>query len=222
MSSAMAEIEREKLIHDLFGCFSATYDEHMLRTNHVAVQTVLLQKLEKYIGHKVLDIACGTGTIAAILQSLKKCHYTGVDFQTSMLECAEQKGYNQRAVVFQKLNVHHLDQLHEQYDTVICAFGLYWFCEPHVVVNKMRSRLRERGYAVILEERFFEHCEPLPTFNQHGGYLKRLAELENYLGVQQLKQLFIANHFTYVEEMAIAIDERHELVGLVWSKNGLP
>lgn len=207
---------REQHIRELFGRFSASYDEHMHSTNHVQVQTTLLHALHPYIGEHILDIACGTGLLGEIVSEMKPCQYTGIDFQPDMLQIAKKRLTGNAQHSLHEIDAHQLAALPGTYDTILCCFGFYWFQSPHIVAQQMSRKLTKHGHILVCEERFFDDQSTRPAFAERGHDHAELAALEHYTGVEFFDQLFTPHDIHCTHELALPIDQRHELVGKVF------
>ncbi len=58
-----------------------------------------LEQLQLQSGSKVLDVGCGTGRTACLLQKLYNCQVTGIDLRPKMIEKAKQRAEHESANV---------------------------------------------------------------------------------------------------------------------------
>lgn len=212
----MNAMNKYEEIKDLFGKFSSNYDQHMFTTNHTNAQKQTLNKIKEFIGANICEIACGTATISKfIIETGFAKTITLIDYQADMLKLAETKLSPNPNLKFLNMDVHELHKLNLEFDTIICSFGFYWFENPQTVIANIKQKLKKGGCVILLEENFFANCETLPIFAQGNDDLKRLGALENYLGIENIKKMFLAQNLVCLHEHRVAIDEKHEIVGMV-------
>ena len=200
-------------IKELFGKFSKDYDKHMESTNHIKVQYQILDKFLPKIRGKVLDIATGTGTIAKYIIEHTNCEVYGIDYNKRMIENAKKKA---RGVKFEVGDVHQLPYEDKKFDVVLCSYGFYWFKDIEKVILEIKRVLKPRGLFILLEEEF-NKGDPKPRFSTYRqDYLKQLANLENYIGVNSLKRELSGLGFELIDEIKLPVDELHDTVGMLY------
>jgi SAM-dependent methyltransferase len=101
---------------------------------------------------RVLDVACGTGTVALRLAA-EGFTVVGVDGVAYLVEVARSKG---RARLGTHPTFHHLDFAHEPlpgagtFDVLVSMHTLYWHADPRRLLEACRRALRPGGYAIFL------------------------------------------------------------------------
>ena len=101
-------------------------------------------------GLNVLDIACGTGTVAARL-AREGYRVVGLDSVEHLVAVARRRYGQSGAIVF-----HHLDLARHPvpeagtFDVVVSMHTLYWHPDPPGVLNACRSALRPGGHGIFL------------------------------------------------------------------------
>ena len=83
---------------------------------------------------------------------------------------------------------------------------------------EIKRVLKTNGTAIVLEEEFFEGIAPKPAFAKDRNYLAKLAELENYVGTQHIKNLFRKHGFKLEKQKSLPVDSFHKTVGMVFKK----
>lgn len=107
-------------------------------------------------GERVLDVGCGTGTlaIAAARRVGERGAVVGVDASAEMIEFARAKALAESAVVsFEQAPAHALPFPDAQFDVVLCALALHHVPEPErtQAVAEMRRVLVPTGRVLIVE-----------------------------------------------------------------------
>jgi SAM-dependent methyltransferase len=101
---------------------------------------------------KVLDVACGTGTVALELARLGYS-VVGLDVVGSLVGIARDRGAGTRA---EKVEFHQLDVASDPipgagaYDVLVSMHTLYWHPDPHGLLEGCRRALKPGGHAVFL------------------------------------------------------------------------
>src|SRR5262245_6623574 len=101
---------------------------------------------------KVLDVACGTGTVAI---ALARCGYSvvGLDVVGSLVGVARDRGAGAGAG---RMEFHRLDVASDPipgagtYDLLVSMHTLYWHPDPRGLLEGCRRALRPGGHAVFL------------------------------------------------------------------------
>lgn len=205
---------KESKIRELFGMFSLDYDKHMADTNHVSVQKSIIDRFLKDIKGKVLELATGTGVIARYIKDNTNCHVSAIDYCAEMIEEAKRKS---EGIEYKLGNVHNLPYNTNEFDTVICSYGFYWFKDIEAVITEIKRVLKPTGRFILLEEELKEGYE-LKVSKYAQAYLKELTGLKNYVGVEYLKKTVESNGFNLLDEVRIEIDNVHDTIGLLFQQ----
>jgi ubiquinone/menaquinone biosynthesis C-methylase UbiE len=103
-------------------------------------------------GERVLDLACGTGTLAARLDgSVPDLRLVGVDLSPAMVERARQKLGTRPGLRFERADAHDLPFDGASFDAVLCANTFHYFSAPATVLAEARRVLRPGGRLVLLD-----------------------------------------------------------------------
>jgi SAM-dependent methyltransferase len=117
-----------------------------------ALHDAILEAVTFHPGDRVLDVACGTGSLA--LEMAEKVgadgHVVGIDLSGRMIEMAR-AGSDEATrpnVEFLRMDGEALDFPDKHFDVAVCALGLMYMPDPHRALAEM-SRVTKRGGRVI-------------------------------------------------------------------------
>ena len=81
---------------------------------------------------------------------------------------------------------------------------------------EIKKVLKPEGLFVLLEEEF-NKGDPKPRFSTYRqDYLKQLANLENYIGVNSLKRKLSDWGFKLIDEIKLPVDKLHSTIGMLY------
>lgn len=173
----VARQDKQKLVEQVFTSVAGRYDLmndlmsggiHRLWKRHF-VATSGIQK-----GHRVLDLAGGTGDIAQLLmpQIGTKGHVVLGDINQAMLDVGEARlinaGFYARFSC-QQMNAEALPYEANSFDAITMAFGLRNVTDKQQALNEMYRVLKPGGKALVLE--FSKVTQPI---------LKKLYQLYSF------------------------------------------
>jgi len=142
--------------HSMFSKSAKYYDEIYASINkdyaaEAAKVHKFIQKYRKSNGHSLLDVACGTGTHANLLN--RHYHVEGLDLDTKMLAVARKKHPAIRFHVGDMLDF----RLNRQFDVITCLFSSIGYARTktrlHKAIKNMAGHLAPGG--VLLVEPWF-------------------------------------------------------------------
>ncbi len=114
----------------------------------------------------VLDMACGTGDLTALLAVAGPRSILGMDFTEAMLEVARRKHSRQRAstpsIEYRRGDAMDIALPDQSQDVVTIAFGIRNVGDPAVAVSEFARVLRPGGRLAILE--FSSPANPVLRF----------------------------------------------------------
>ncbi len=155
----VATEEKEKMVGEVFSSVAAKYDimndfmsmgVHRLWKRHF----VLTSGIEK--GHKVLDLAGGTGDIAKLLapKVTKSGHIIVGDINQEMLDVGKDRLIDAGLyglVTTQQMNAEELPFEEDTFDLITMAFGLRNVTNQQKALNDMHRVLKPGGKLMVLE-----------------------------------------------------------------------
>ncbi len=122
-------------------------------------------------GHRVLDVACGTGILArnALARVGPTGRVTGVDLLPGMLTVAERLTPD---VDWRQGKAEDLPLEDESQDVMVSQFGMMFFEDPDRALSEMRRVLSPGGRAVVA---VWDGLEANPAYAAEVDLLERLA-----------------------------------------------
>jgi demethylmenaquinone methyltransferase/2-methoxy-6-polyprenyl-1,4-benzoquinol methylase len=160
--------EKKRLVHDVFRSVAGNYDlmnDLMSLGVHRAWKRDFVANSGVRLGDRVLDLAGGTGDIAALLSRIvgKQGHVTLTDINEAMLEVGRRRLEDRGIagnVAYALVNAEALPFDDNEFDAVTIAFGLRNVTDKDAALREMHRVLRPGGRALILEFSEVRH-EPL-------------------------------------------------------------
>jgi demethylmenaquinone methyltransferase/2-methoxy-6-polyprenyl-1,4-benzoquinol methylase len=160
--------EKKRLVHDVFRSVAGNYDlmnDLMSLGVHRAWKRDFVASSGVRLGDRVLDLAGGTGDIAALLSRIvgKQGLVMLTDINEAMLEVGRRR-LEDRGIVgnvaYALVNAEALPFDDNEFDAVTIAFGLRNVTDKDAALREMHRVLRPGGRALILEFSEVRH-EPL-------------------------------------------------------------
>ena len=123
------------------------------------------------LGHRVLDVACGTGILAreAAARTGPTGSVVGLDPGPGMLAVAERLAPN---IEWRQGAAESLPFADQSVDAVVSQFGLMFFVDRHQALREMLRVLRPGGRLVIA---VWDSLESLPAYAAEVALLERVA-----------------------------------------------
>jgi ubiquinone/menaquinone biosynthesis C-methylase UbiE len=118
--------------------FAELYEQHLVGPLFRPWAEVILDRVGPVAGHRVLDVACGTGIVArlATMRQAGHGHVVGIDNSPQMLAVARAV---EPRVDWREANANDLPlAAGEQFDVVICQQGLQFFPDKPAALREMR------------------------------------------------------------------------------------
>ncbi|MDQ3623012.1 MAG: class I SAM-dependent methyltransferase [Verrucomicrobiota bacterium] len=99
-------------------------------------------------GHRVLDVACGTGVVACVAAARvgSQGSVAGIDINEGMLAVASGKAPH---IDWRRGPAEALPFTNDRFDAVVCQFGLMFFEDPRAALQEMWRVLRPTGRLAV-------------------------------------------------------------------------
>jgi demethylmenaquinone methyltransferase/2-methoxy-6-polyprenyl-1,4-benzoquinol methylase len=151
--------EKEALVHEVFESVAGSYDlmnDLMSLGVHRIWKRDFVANSGIRLGHQVLDLAGGTGDIAALVSKRvgKKGRIVLSDINEAMLEVGRQRLEDRGIsgnISYTLANAEDLPFADGEFDAVTMAFGLRNVTDKDAALREMYRVLRPGGKALILE-----------------------------------------------------------------------
>jgi len=120
------------------------YEADLVRAGQGLAARALLKAAGVAAGHRVLDVACGTGQVTRVVADAvgPRGSVVGVDLNENMLAVAQRL---HPGILWQQADISHLPFPDEHFDVVLCEEGLSYFSDPAAALREMARVLRPAG-----------------------------------------------------------------------------
>jgi ubiquinone/menaquinone biosynthesis C-methylase UbiE len=112
-----------------------------------------IDRLDLQLGDRVLDVCCGTGAsaIPAAIQVGETGSVLGVDLADTLLDLGRKKSTQQGLdnLEFQCADFSQLNLPNEQFDAIVCVFGIFFLPDMEAAIAELWRMLRPGGKLAI-------------------------------------------------------------------------
>jgi SAM-dependent methyltransferase len=117
------------------------------------------------LGHSILDIACGTGSLtkAAQLETGLRGKVIGLDASEKMLAAAAKKS---RGITWQQADAQHLPYERNEFDRVLCQFSMMFMPNRVAAIKEMLRVCKPDGMVVIAVWAHLDHSKAYATLTK--------------------------------------------------------
>lgn len=141
-----------KIIQKMFDSLAQNYDliNNLISFNtHIFFKKKAIKSLKIKDEYKILDLCSGSGDISKIIRKINpKCKIIGVDFSSKMIEIAKKKNNN---IEFLNASATNLPFNKNEFDIVICAFGLRNIENDDLAIKEIKRVLKTKGEFLNLD-----------------------------------------------------------------------
>ncbi len=131
---------------------AASYESFMVPSLFAPWATDLVDRANPQLDEHILDIACGTGIVARTVASRvgTSGSIAGLDANPDMINMARRvSGQEHLAIEWHTSPAEQLPYPDENFDLILCQFGLMFFTERHAALKEMYRVLRKDGRVVL-------------------------------------------------------------------------
>jgi ubiquinone/menaquinone biosynthesis C-methylase UbiE len=129
-----------------------SYERFMVPSLFAPWATYLVQRANPQLGEHVLDIACGTGIVARTVAPHVGARgiVIGLDVNPEMIDMARIAAErDQIAIEWHTGPAEQLPFPDENFDLILCQFGLMFFTDKHAALKEMYRVLKKGGRVVL-------------------------------------------------------------------------
>jgi ubiquinone/menaquinone biosynthesis C-methylase UbiE len=129
-----------------------SYERFMVPSLFAPWATYLIQRANPKLGERALDIACGTGIVARNVATRVGLQgiVIGLDVNPDMIDTARAAAERDHlAIEWHTSSAEQLPFPDENFDLILCQFGLMFFRERHAALKEMHRVLRKDGRLVL-------------------------------------------------------------------------
>ncbi|MGM9970335.1 MAG: class I SAM-dependent DNA methyltransferase [Anaeroplasma sp.] len=202
--------------------FGYYYDEVMAEMNY----DLWLEFIEEYLNKNdsVLDLACGTGTLATML-TLSGYRASGLDLSESIIEIAnEKKKINHLDIPFYVADMTNF-KLNDKFNMITCFFDSVNFLktekEIQALFNCASMHLKDNGYFIIdvfSKDFFNEYANNEINKDYETFYLnwttKKVSSnsLRHQIKISEDDNTFVESYYEYYHEISILSNKKFKLI----------
>ncbi len=174
------------------------YESYMVPTLFAPWAEHLVQAANPQPGNRVLDLACGTGIVARKVAGRLGTNgrVTGLDLNPHMLAvaraAAEREG---RAIEWQEGKAEQLPFPDDEFDLVLCQFGLMFFTDRSAGLREVHRVLRDGGRLLL---------DVWQGLDRHPFYQTLHSVIEKRVGLSALKDIFALGNAEEVRALLAA------------------
>jgi ubiquinone/menaquinone biosynthesis C-methylase UbiE len=187
------------------GNAAENYERYFVPTIGIAFATALLDAAELHPGHRVLDVACGTGVVTRLTAERvgPDGAIAGLDINPAMLAVARSVPSSGAAIEWHEASAESLPLADGSFDVVLSSLGLQFVPDKMSTLREMQRVLAPGGQLAIatvgptpplfaiLEQALARHLNP-----QAAGFVRAVFSLHE---PQELEKLTSGAGFRHVE-----------------------
>jgi demethylmenaquinone methyltransferase/2-methoxy-6-polyprenyl-1,4-benzoquinol methylase len=210
---AASKLSKKEQVAGMFDGIAPRYDllNHLLSLGiDKGWRRKAIRSLDPAQPKAILDVATGTGDLAiAASKRFAKAQITGVDISAGMLDIGRKKlaglGLSQH-IAMQQADSEQLPFGNDEFDAVICAYGVRNFEHLEAGLQEMQRVLRPGGRLAVLE---FSKPKAFPFAQLYQFYFKAVLPLIGRMVSKHSKA------YTYLPESVAAFPEGNNFLEIL-------
>jgi demethylmenaquinone methyltransferase/2-methoxy-6-polyprenyl-1,4-benzoquinol methylase len=200
----LSNLSKKEQVAEMFNSIAGKYD-FLNHTLSMGIDRGWRKKAIRQIAtvspKNILDVATGTADLAIAAAAIKPTRIVGVDIADGMLEMGRKKIAERKLshiISLQNADSEHLPFANDQFDAVICAYGVRNFEHLHAGLSEMSRVMQPGGKLAILE---FSRPRMFPVKQLFSFYFRYVLPT---LGRMVSKH---SRAYAYLNESAMAFPE---------------
>jgi ubiquinone/menaquinone biosynthesis C-methylase UbiE len=194
--------------------FAESYERFMVPSLFRPWASYLIELANPQPGERVLDIACGTGIVARNVVSLvgSKGIVMGLDANPDMIGMARAMAEREHlSIDWHTGSAEQLPFADENFDLILCQFGLMFFTDRHAALKQMHRVLKTGGRVILSVWQAIDRHPFYQTIHEvtqrHLG--KSSVQAVFSLGdVDELRKLLTDSGFRHITIESVSITAR--------------
>lgn len=192
---------------------AADFEEYMRNTGHYTAQERLLHQFSKsghLHGSQIVDVCCGSGFALECICRLSQAQLFGLDASEKMLTMAEKRlAASPDSNRLVRGRAEYVDLLfNNQFDTVL-AINATAYVDMQLFLSRLKAVTTPKAKLIVMDED--------PFLSGFAGISNpKMAEQVRRYTISELKAMVAEKGYTQKEEIRTSIDQKHDLVGIVF------
>jgi ubiquinone/menaquinone biosynthesis C-methylase UbiE len=214
---------RGKSILQAFDFVAREYDSFMESTGHTRAQRRILEMLREDLEGRMLDVAAGTGIMAAAASKMTGSRVTAMDFSDEMVKKGAEKAAAEGAAVsFVRGDIEAAPFPDSLFDVVLSCLGLLWFRDKEAALEEMARLTKAAGKIILIEEDGAPRRSRVEDAAASSDVLMRffslIEKLETPVTLGEVEEKLGGLGFRAGRRITARIDEDHGFVGIVFQR----
>lgn len=179
------------------------YESYMVPTLFAPCARILIEAADPKPGERVLDVGCGTGSVAREVASRlgATAALSAVDLSPNMLAVARAAAAREGLTIdWHEGNAEHLPFHDAAFDLVLCQFALMFVANKAAALSEMRRVVTETGRVLVSVWQGLE---------RHPFYQNLHNVIEQRVGMSALQEIFSLGNSDDLRQLALAAGFRH-------------
>jgi cyclopropane fatty-acyl-phospholipid synthase-like methyltransferase len=212
VSAGDADAERDSKFYDERYSDTRFYGKHYSRSAYFPVFTAVVKELKRRNVHRVLEVGCGSGTLAEYILDKTSAEYAGFDFSSVAVERARKR--LKRLDLFRVADATNPDAyiVDYEFDCIVCTEVLEHIKEDRTAISNWRS-----GTACICTVPNFPYEGHVRFFSNESEVSARYGDLIEFDSIQRISKPILQGRTLkqYITALRWSRNDPKRLLGLL-------